>query len=202
MLAWLVAVICSGCALQPSIRPVTDPTMRFSGTGYSALPPQGKDWYISHHSRNAVVFGKLSPEKMEKYHTFATWVMVYPWEVKNVHSPTDFSNSFSNSIKELAARDTTGRFRLISIEAAPFGSQGSYCSQYDMVSEDRDHPKAPGVTLEITVHGVVCLDVSSKFLIDAAYSERRPQGSESFLDDALKQEAEGFLREVRVTPLQ
>ena len=199
MLVWLVAVMCSSCALQPSFRPVTDPTMRFSGTGYSALPPQGKEWYIQHHSRNPVVFLKLFPEKMEKYHTFGAMVMVMTWEVKNVHS----SAEFPNAIKELfLARETKGRFRLISIKVAPFGSQGSYCSQYDTVYEERDNPKAPGVTLEMTNHGFICLDVSSKFLIDAAYSERRPQGSGSFLDDALKQEAEGFLKEVIVTPLQ
>jgi hypothetical protein len=39
-------------------------------------------------------------------------------------------------------------------------------------------------------------------MIHAFYSERRPQGSESFLDEALKAEAEGFLANVVFTPLR
>ncbi|MCZ7627393.1 MAG: hypothetical protein M5R38_17945 [Candidatus Methylomirabilis sp.] len=173
VLVWLVAMVCSSCALQPAIRPVTDPTMRFSGTGYSALPPQGKDWYIVHHSQDAVTFSKVSPEKMEKYHTFGAGVIVTPWTAKNIHSPTEFPKAVE---KLFLANLTRGRFRLISFRVAPFGSGGSYCSQYDSVYEERDNPKAPGVTLEMTNHGFVCLDSSSKFMIDVAYSERSPKG--------------------------
>lgn len=97
---------------------------------------------------------------------------------------------------------TEERFRVISAKTGPFGPQGSYCAQYDTVNEERDNPGAPGVVLEMTAHGFYCLDASSKFVINASYSERKPQGSESFLDDALKQEAEGFLKDVMFTPLR
>jgi len=50
-------------------------------------------------------------------------------------------------------------------------------------------------------HGFVCLDISSKFMIRADYSERKTKEMESILDDALKQEVEEFLKNVIVTPL-
>lgn len=194
-----ITVMISGCALQPGIRPVTDPAMRFRGNGYSALPPQGKDWYIQQHTPYVVNFAKLSPENMERYHTFAATVMGMKPEAQNVNSPSEFSKA----IEQLLVRTLTeGRFRLMSIKVAPYGAEGSYCSQYDIVQEERDNPSAPGVVLEITAHGFFCLDVSSDFMINASYSERKPQGSKSFLDIALKQEADGFLKDVVVTPLR
>ncbi len=198
--ACLVAMTISGCALQPVIRPVTDPTTRIRGKGFSVLPPQGKDWYIAHQAPNGVNFGKISPDKlkymMDKHHFLVAGVFVTDPPAKKGNSPAEFLKA----IEHLPI--TEGRFRLISMKTSPFGPQGSYCAQYDRVLEERDNPLAPGVVLELTEHGFYCLDASSKFVINAAYSERKPQGIESFLDDALKQEAEGFLRDVVVTPLR
>ena len=196
---WLVAMIISGCALQPAMPPVTDPTMRYTGIGYSALPPTGKDWYLKRHGPYALAFEKVSPGRFEGDHTFGAGVLVHLPEVKKVHSPAEFPKA----VQELFTARLTGvRFRLISVKTVPFGPQGSYCSQYDMLQEERDNPIAPGIVLEITAHGFICLDTSSKYMINACYSERKPQGSKSFIDDALKQEAEGFLRDIVVTPLR
>ena len=196
--ACFVAVIVSGCAPQPVLRPVTDPTARFTGIGYSVLPPQGKDWYIERHSQYITSFGKLFPEKMERYHTFVATVMVMKPEAKKVNSSAEFPKAIEQFIVGFA---TTGRFRLISVNVGPYGPSGSYCSRYDMVQEEKNNPRAPGVILEITAHGFWCLDASSEFMVHAFYSERKAQGSQSYLDDALKQEGEGFLKNVVFTPL-
>jgi hypothetical protein len=188
----------NGCAMQSTLRPVTDPTMRYTGNGYSALPPQGKDWYISYHGSNAVNFGK---PPADKYHTFAATIMVMMPEAKKVDSSVEFPKAIEHLMTETLGGDGS-RFRLISLNVAPFGPQGSYCSQYDFVQEERHNPGAPGVVLEITAHGFVCLDASSEFMVRADYSERKIKETESMLDDALKQEAEGFLKDVILTPLR
>lgn len=192
--------VMTGCAMQPSFRLVTDPTMRYTGNGYSALPPQGKDWYIGDHSPNIVVFNKASVEQRKKYQTFGATVIVMKPEAKKVDSSAEFPEAIEQLLTNIHG-GVGSRFRLISLKVAPFGPQGSYCSLIDLVQEERDNPIAPGVVLEITVHGFTCLDISSKFMIQAAYSERKTKGSETMLDDALKQEAEGFLKDVIFTPL-
>lgn len=207
VLVMMLSVI-TGCATQPKIRPVTDLTMRYTGNGYSALPPQGKDWYIQYHGPNAVVFNKFIVDNMgsyetfmDSYQTFAANVVIMRPEAKKV----DSSAEFPEAIEHLMSRTLGGvgsRFRLISLEVTPFGSQGSYCSQYDLVQEERNNPGAPGVVLEITARGFACLDESSQFIVRADYSERKTMGSESMLDDALKQEAEEFLKDVIITPLR
>ena len=68
---WLVATMVSGCALQP----VTNLKTRYYGNGFSALPPQGKDWYIVNNDSFLLEFGKLPSDKLEKYHTFITEIM-------------------------------------------------------------------------------------------------------------------------------
>lgn len=196
--ACFVAVIVSGCAPETVLRPVTDPTARFTGIGYSLLPPQGKDWYIERHSQHYTSFGKVFPGKGERYHTFVATVMVMKPEAKKVNSSAEFPKAIEQLIAGFA---TSGRFRLISINVGPYGRAGSYCSRYDMVQEEKDNPRALGVTLEITAYGFWCLDASSEFMIHAFYSERKAQGSPSFLDGALRQEGEGFLNNVVVTPL-
>ncbi|MGH8523023.1 MAG: hypothetical protein ACREXY_02025 [Gammaproteobacteria bacterium] len=140
--ACLVAMMISGCALQPVIRPVTDPTTRIRGTGFSVLPPQGKDWYIERQAPNGVVFGKIFPGQlksvMDKRQTFVAGVLVMKPEVKKVNT----SQEFPKAVEELfVGRMTEGSFRLISAKTGPFGPQGSYCAQYDIVQEERDNPE-------------------------------------------------------------
>jgi len=183
----------SGCALQP----VTNLKMRYYGNGFSALPPQGKDWYIVNNDSFLLEFGKISPDKLEKYHTFITEIVAMKPEVSKVHSASEFPKAVEDIFTRTLGDD---RFKLISIKTAPFGAKGSYCSLYDITQEERDNPKAPGVILELTAHGFICLDTSSKFLVNASYSERKPKGSKSIMDNALKQELEGFLTNIVVTP--
>jgi len=172
--------------------------VRFTGTGYSARPPQGNNWYIERSNPHAVLFGKLFPDKAETYHTFVAGVLVWNAEVKKVDSPGEFPKAVEEL---LIARLNEGRFRLITLKVAPLGPQESYCSSLDAAQEERDNEGAPGVVLYITAHGFLCLDTSSQFIVHAFYSERRALGSTTFLNDALRQEAEGFLNDVVVTPL-
>lgn len=192
----VILSVMTGCAMQPAPRPVTDLTMRYTGNGYSALPPQGKDWYIRSHGPNIVLFGKLPAKKNQ---TFTAAIMVMKPEARKVDSSAEFPKAIEQLLTNM--HGVGSRFRLISLKVTPFGPQGSYCSQYDLIQEELDNPRAPGVVLEITIHGFVCLDESSKFMVRADYSERKTKGSKSILDDALKQEAEGFLKDVKITPL-
>lgn len=196
--------VITGCAMQPRL--VTDLTKRYTGNGYSALPPQGKDWYIQGHGPNIVVFNKLFVENMdsyqtfmESYQTFAAAVMVMKPEARKVDSSAEFPKAIEQLLTNM--HGVGSRFRLISLEVAPYGPPRSYCTQYNLVQEEQNNPGAPGIVLEITVHGFVCLDISSKFMIRADYSERKTKGSKSMLDDALKQEGEGFLKNIIITPL-
>jgi hypothetical protein len=187
--------VMTSCASQPDIRPVTDPAKRYTGKGYSALPPQGQEWYIQGHGPYAVHFGK---RPVERNHTFVAVVEVMEPEARKVDLAAEFTKATEHLLNETL---DGGRFRLISLKVVPYGSQKNYCSQYDFVQEERSNPMAPGVVLEITAHGFVCLDISSKFMIRADYSERKTKEMESILDDALKQDVEEFLKNVIVTPL-
>ena len=194
----IVLSVMTSCARQPDIRPVTDPTKRYTGNGYSALPPQGKDWFMLGHSSYAVHFAK---GPIERNHTFVATVEVMKPEARKVESAAEFPKAFEHLLNETLDDGVGGSFRLISLKVAPYGSQKNYCSRYDFVQEERSNPMAPGIILEITAHGFVCLDISSKFIIRADYSERKTREMESILDEALKQEVEEFLKNVTVTPL-
>lgn len=190
-------VFASSCSIQPVRRPVTDLTKRYIGYGYSVLPPQGKDWYIVDNSLYSTVFHKSFPEKMDKLHTFIASAMVKNLEAKQVNSSTEFPKAIERYIVEYIA---TGQFLFISVEVDPYGPTGSYCSQFELVEEEKGNPSAPGVILEITVYGFICLDASSEFMTMALYGERKPRGSQSFINPTLKREGEGFLKNVQVTP--
>jgi hypothetical protein len=60
----LVATMLSGCALQP----VTNLKMRYYGNGFSALPPQGKDWYIGNNDSFLLTFAKLKKKTIVIYY--------------------------------------------------------------------------------------------------------------------------------------
>jgi len=196
----LIIMMLSGCTQQSLPRPVTDAAERYFGTGYSLLPPEGNDWHFLEQSPNLTVFGKVLPgQRMKLMHTFVTTVMVMKPEVKKVN----FAAEFPKAQEELfRAQLNRNGFRLISLQATPYWLPGSYCSRYALEQEERNNPLTPGIVFNIMAHGFVCLDASSEFMIDASYSERRPQGSASALDDKLKLEAEGFLRNIAVSPLR
>ncbi|WP_374089178.1 hypothetical protein [Methylomicrobium lacus] len=196
----LIIMMLSGCAQQSLPRPVTDATERYFGTGYSLLPPQGNDWHFLEQSPNLTVFGKaLSAQRKKLMHTFVATVMVMQPEIKKVNFAAEFPKAQEELFRAQLNREG---FRLLSLQSAPYGLPGSYCSRYDLEQEERNNPYTPGIVFNITVHGFVCLDASSEFMIDASYSERRPQGSAAALDDKLKGEAEGFLRNIAVSPLR
>jgi len=62
----------------------------------------------------------------------------------------------------------------------------------------RDNAAFPDVVLEIRNRGFACLEQSSRFLLEAFYSERKPQGAPSVLDEAVRSEAEAFLKDIQV----
>jgi hypothetical protein len=66
--------------------------------------------------------------------------------------------------------------------------------------EEHDNPEMPGVVLEIRTRGFACLDASSDFVLQVFYSEHRPKGTQTMVDEALREQGEAFLRGVVVDP--
>ena len=94
---------------------------------------------------------------------------------------------------------TSGRFRLTAIKATYRGDPGDYCVDFELAMEERDNPAFPGTVLEMANHGFACLEANSRFVVEAFYSERKPRGAASVLDDVVRAEAEAFLRDITVT---
>lgn len=200
-LVWLLSIFVASCAMCPSLKPVTNPTMRLEGVGFSALPPNGKDWYLYEqwtHAPYSYYFLKYEPKKQRPLQSFVTQVECIMSDVDKGSSPAEFRKAIERFLVNL---NTTDRIHVVSIDVRFFGPQESYCALYDFVFEEKNNPHATDTVLVGYQHGFMCLQsISPKLIIHAAYSERRPQNESSILDETLKREVEDFLGNVVYLP--
>jgi hypothetical protein len=110
------------------------------------------------------------------------------------------AEDFPVALEELLRRFVGKRSRIVSISATHAREPSAFCADYVMIEEESDNPKLPGAVLETSTWGFACLERSSKFLIQAYYSESKPRGVPTVLDDVVRGEAEAFLRDISFEP--
>lgn len=110
------------------------------------------------------------------------------------------AEEFPAALEKLLRRSAGKQSRVVSISATHLREPAAYCADYVMIEEDSDNPKLPGVVLETSTWGFACLERSSKYVIQAYFSESKPTGTPTVLDDVVRGEAEAFLRDISFEP--
>jgi len=166
----------------------------------SAGKPKGGGWkLLTDKARMPVVYWKEP-----------AWMSTRPVKGQNLivvlttRSP-GFSRSvdaeeFPAALEKLLRRSAGKQSRVVSISATHAREPATYCADYVMIEEESDNPKLPGVVLETSTWGFACLERSSKFVIQAYFSENKPSGTPTVLDDVVRSEAEAFLRDISFEP--
>lgn len=166
----------------------------------SAGKPKGGGWkLLTDGTRMPVVYWKEP-----------AWMSTRPVEGQNVivvlttRNPT-FARSidaadFPAALEELLRRSAGEKSRLVSMSATQARGAAAYCADYVMIEEESDNPRFPGGVLETSTRGFACLERSSKVVIQAYYSESKPGGAPTVLDDVVRGEAEAFLRDIAFEP--
>lgn len=166
----------------------------------SAGKPKGGGWkLLTDGTRMPVVFWK-DP----------AWMSTRPVQGQNVivvlttRNPS-FARSvgaehFPEALERLLRRSAGKKSRVVSISATHAREPDDYCADYVMIKEETNNPGLPDAVLETSTWGFACLERSSKFVIQAYYSESRPSGAPTVLDDVVRGEAEAFLRDISFEP--
>ena len=166
----------------------------------SAGKPKGGGWrLLTDAGRMPLVYWK-EPE----------WMSTRPVEGQNVvvvlttRNPA-FARSigakdFPGAFEKLLRRSAGKGWRIVSIAATHAREAEAYCADYAMLEERSDDPRFPGTLLETSTRGFACLERSSAFVIQAYYSESRPRGAPTVLDDVVRGEAEAFLQDISFEP--
>ena len=183
------------CTFRVSFRR-SDPNIPIQGYGFSILPPPGNDWIVATQSREEVLFGNKKRSKPE--HTFICGVFT-----RYIGDATfDSVDELARVATEKVSGKESGRFRNLEFEAQPTSVKGVGCMRIKAVAEERENPLFPAgtVLLQTNVFLVCPHPQNSKLAVITTQSERRPSGTPSILDDALKQEVESILATVVFTP--
>ena len=197
----LAAITVTGCATQP--RPVTDSTTRLQFVGFSVLPPQGNNWYLTRESRYTVWFGKVDQNKYKSgtklTHSFlaVSYSDMVAVGVK-IDTPERLLN-FSEVL--LRQKNDTGRFRTLNLELTAYRTQETDCVQYDQLVEESDNPRFAGSILTITANGFLCRNTySPDWFISAFYTERYIPGKKVDNGKSFERESQVFLKNIVFTP--
>jgi len=176
---------------------MSPPEQRFTTPEFSVGQPRGGGWKLVSGQSMPLVFAK-DPAWLSRRPAPSQTVVVAV-ALRDAAPVRDVTSAeFPGALEAMLRSTTAGRFRLVSVAAAHRGEPGDYCADYELALEERDNAAFPGVVLEIRNRGFACLERSSQFLFEAFYSERRPQGAPSVLDDAVRGEAEAFLQDIQV----
>jgi hypothetical protein len=169
-----------------------------SGPGFTGRRPPGDHWGVN-VGPSYLAFVLDTPAAAAMAARGQTFVLVItlsdPAFARDI--PAD---AFPRAFAEETRMTAGDRFRLVSVAATPRGEPGEYCAGFELEMEEYDNPEMSGVVLEIRTRGFACLDVSSDFVLQAFYSERRPKGVPTMVDDALREQGEAFLRGLVVDP--
>src|SRR5215510_2714782 len=109
----LAIVLSSGCAApRPPGTPITAPVERMSFRGFSILPPQGDNWYITFREPGGVAFAKSLLDRSNRAspgHPFgAIATLVYPKEgiVEDLRAYAEYRNRSEDHWTTLQSRVT------------------------------------------------------------------------------------------------
>lgn len=169
-----------------------------SGPGFTGRRPPDEHWGMS-VGPTYMAFMVDTPAAVAMAARGQTFVLVVT--LSDAAFAQDLpADRFPRAFEEETRATTRDRFRLVSVAATPRGEAGEYCVDFDLNMEERDNPDMPGVVLEIRTRGFACLDASSEFVLQAFYSERRPKGTPTMVDETLREQGEAFLRGLVVAP--
>jgi len=175
---------------------------RSTTTELSAGKPKGGGWKLL-----------TSPEKMPVvYWKEPAWMSTPPVKGQNIvvvltnRSPgfalSGSAQDFPQALEKLLRRSASKQLRVVALEATHARDPADYCARYVMIDEESDNPKFQGTVLETSTWGFACLERSSRVVIQAYYSESKPRGAPTVLDDVVRGEAEAFLQDVIFEPKQ
>lgn len=198
--AWMiflsVAIGLVGHAEGQQRIPVTNPTQRLEFEGFSILPPQGENWFMTAGLREVqgaiviVSFGKrLTPPS--KTHTVTATVSA-------VRLP-DSAGNRAERLQKYAQIPPSGRFRVVSVNISPDTTLAPDCVRIDATSEDRGVPGHPDSIFIMDQHSFVCFHpYFPDAAIDIQYSQRRLQEEAPL---SLEAEGEPFVKSLIFTRL-
>lgn len=195
----LVALTAGCVSIEPRL--VSDPSVRYEGSGYSILPPSGAHWY-GIQGANYIGFGKLDPahyrQRSDRLHTFV--VLATSDRVDGVDIRTN--EGLMQILDQLTRRADPPRFRFISRTLDPYREQETDCARFEAAFEERNNPHAPGVVFLETGGGKFCRNpLAPEYIVMVSWSERRPVGHESMLDDRLRAECAHAIDSLRFSDM-
>lgn len=173
---------------------------RITTSELSAGKPKGGGWkLLTSPGRMPLVFWKEP-----------AWMSTPPVRGQNVsvvltnRSP-DFALSgsaqdFPEALERLLRRSAAKQLKVVALEATHARDPADYCARYVMIDEESDNPNFPDTVLETSTWGFSCLERSSRVVIQAYYSESKPRGAPTVLDDVVRGEAEAFLQDIIFEP--
>ena len=155
-------------------------------------PPQGRDWYVFHNDREAVLFGKKLDSPT---HAFAVSVITQLVE-RSFTSPEEFLQFIKQAHQ---AGIDPARQKVLENDGILDESVARYCVRYHVKAEDRGAPGAEHSPLSMVNYGITCLHPTiPQLLLDVGYSERGRPGE---LDAELRAEGDSVVRSLSFTEI-
>lgn len=175
---------------------------RITTSELSAGKPKGGGWkLLTSPGRMPVVYWK-EPAWMSTPPVTGQNVVVVLTNRSPGFALSGSAQDFPEALEGLLRRSAGKNSRVVALEATHARDPADYCARYAMVDEESDNPKFPGIVLETSTWGFACLERSSRVVIQAYYSESKPRGAPTVLDDVVRGEAEAFLQDIVFEPRQ
>lgn len=201
----LTGVIIAGCAVGPTLIPITDSTRRLEFHGFSILPPTGQNWFIvsppaqpPNYTLN-VFFTKNLREKVTRpadVHRVSAVVRTYSLGNVKFESRIELLQYLASNLEKVLAIAPN-------LKASLDKCLGWDCVKYEFRYEDRSSPAFPGFVFIITGHGFVFLHTdSSTFIINLEYRQYYLRGQDPLPWETLQKELEPFLRSLAFTSIR
>ena len=201
----LTALALLGCATMSSFSLVTDPTGRYQLEGFSVRPPQGSNWALGKHTKNHIQFAKALFRMYKiteiKRHGFIVAAFLENSGGVKIDTAEDLNMYIDQRLAKIHSEGHPNR--LVDYKLTPYTYRGTYCTKYDVVEEESNNPNAEGEVFIINIHGISCKHPFSKDdIVYAFYSEGLLKSQKSIVDEGLKMEAVGFLKDIQFTPIE
>jgi hypothetical protein len=209
LLFLLLGVIASGCAIGPTLTPITDPTQRLQFQGFSILPPKGENWFIAElpyptdpNWAVPVTFGKKLREKAQRpgeYHPIYVHVQTGSLGDVRFESRSELLQQLARQI-EMELTTPTPRRRAPQVRVFLDKWLGFDCIRFESRAEDPMVPELPGFVFTFTRQGFIFLHPdAATFIVWLEYGQKYLKGQQPF---ALEAEVEPFLKSLEFAPLR
>lgn len=199
----LTVVGCMPIPTKTLLTPVTDLTKPIEFQGFSILPPNGENWFISGQNKYKVLFVKRLDSQSS-----ATNTKAYGLEAQ---VRTFFVSPQLKTHKEILEhidaekkKNVNAGERLLTFNSSSMnGSLGSDCLKYDWKLEDRGVPVIGRAAIEVFIreeHGFTCLHPNyPQYVVELAYGQRYLEGKQLSIPGV---EVESFLKSLKFNRLE